>query len=985
VTVLTTEDVLRDEAREIHGHDLKFTPNDLLYREMGTLNSSALCLSGGGIRSAAFALGVIQAFASHPRPRQEDTLANAAPVACADQSLLTTFHYISTVSGGGYIGSWLSAWRLWEPSFRNVWKRLIRQIPGAKSPISWLRSYTNYLTPKVGALSPDTWASAALVIRNLLLNWLVIVTPILALVLFLKMMGTISNSIILWERPLYWKLPWPPSWPIDWNAFPVYVKIIVEFFSSIFGLAFLILALVTALRNRPGFQIASENDFSDRRFLRTTMLWSLISAILLVHCIASDLAGNLLLQCEKEKTQQIGPFTLCLAHALVTSDDGGLFGYSFRWNTPQYKQAQYAGVVVSARSPAVRWNMPRYSKFAYAMSGAVLGAIIYSIAWLIVRPGGHNFDSAWTVSGATYGFLLSISLYVYLIIPDEGVANLPIQFLHLVFLVPWLLLSQVVAEAVFVGGSSYATGSEADREWFGRSSGWYLVIAMFWLTFLFIVFFYQVLVNTLPSVLSATQKWIALLAGISGLITGILGKSSGLASTAYERGGWRSYLERLVLPIAATVFSVAVLIISSTVLDFVLFDDPKVLLIGDQVWQVLIRLAVAFLICALVSLGASYFININRFSLHSIYRNRLIRAFLGASRQRNPNSFTGFDPSDNPSMKALWSARECGNWRPFHVINIALNAVTTSHLAWQERKAASFTVTPLHCGSAILGYRDTKSYGGSGGISLGTAMAISGAAVSPNMGYHSSRAVTLLLTMFNIRLGWWLGNPGPLGDKTYEDDGPTFAIVPILQEAFGLTTDTRRYVYLSDGGHFENLGLYEMVRRRCRLIVVSDAGFDPDFRLEDLSNAVRKIAIDLGIEIRFKRLELLMPRPVDGSDVKAGAECHAIGEIDYSTDGAERTGLLLYIKAGYRSVESAGVRGYANANRDFPHQSTANQWFTESQFESYRALGFEITDDILSRALSERECISVANLENILRCLKRLSWMEKSDCSTLST
>ena len=64
---------------------------------------------------------------------------------------------------------------------------------------------------------------------------------------------------------------------------------------------------------------------------------------------------------------------------------------------------------------------------------------------------------------------------------------------------------------------------------------------------------------------------------------------------------------------------------------------------------------------------------------------------------------------------------------------------------------------------------------------------------------------------------------------------------------FGLTTDDRPYVYLSDGGHFENLGLYEMVRRRCRFIVVSDAGCDPDFVFEDLGNAVRKIAIDLGI------------------------------------------------------------------------------------------------------------------------------------------
>ena len=96
-------------------------------------------------------------------------------------------------------------------------------------------------------------------------------------------------------------------------------------------------------------------------------------------------------------------------------------------------------------------------------------------------------------------------------------------------------------------------------------------------------------------------------------------------------------------------------------------------------------------------------------------------------------------------------------------------------------------------------------------------MAISGAAVSPNMGYNSSPSITLLLALFNVRLGWWLGNPGPEGEKSYPTEGPDFAIKPLIQEAFGLTTDDKPYVYLSDGGHFEDLGLYEMVRRRCRI------------------------------------------------------------------------------------------------------------------------------------------------------------------------
>jgi hypothetical protein len=140
------------------------------------------------------------------------------------------------------------------------------------------------------------------------------------------------------------------------------------------------------------------------------------------------------------------------------------------------------------------------------------------------------------------------------------------------------------------------------------------------------------------------------------------------------------------------------------------------------------------------------------------------------------------------------------------------------------------------------------------GLTLGTAMAISGAAVSPNMGYSSSPSIALLLTLFNVRLGWWLGNPGTAGEKSYRTEGPSFAVKPLVKEALGLTTDDQPYVYLSDGGHFEDLGLYEMVRRRCRFMVVVDAGEDRKFAFEDLGSAVRKIYIDLGVNIEFLQI-----------------------------------------------------------------------------------------------------------------------------------
>ena len=161
------------------------------------------------------------------------------------------------------------------------------------------------------------------------------------------------------------------------------------------------------------------------------------------------------------------------------------------------------------------------------------------------------------------------------------------------------------------------------------------------------------------------------------------------------------------------------------------------------------------------------------------------------------------------------------------------------------------------------------------------------------------------------------------------------------------------YVYLSDGGHFENLGIYEMVRRRCRYIISVDAGADPNYTFADLGNAVRKIAIDLGITIQFYGLTKLKKRPPPGDD-DIGAEhpYSAIGVIDYpAADGGDsKPGMILYIKAGYHGVEDPGIRAYAIENPAFPHQGTIDQFFSESQFESYRALGFEITDGVLSHA-----------------------------------
>ena len=250
-------------------------------------------------------------------------------------------------------------------------------------------------------------------------------------------------------------------------------------------------------------------------------------------------------------------------------------------------------------------------------------------------------------------------------------------------------------------------------------------------------------------------------------------------------------------------------------------------------------------------------------------------------------------------------------------------------------------------------------YGGP--ITLGTALTISGAAASPNMGYHSSPAVTLLMTLLNVRLGWWLGNPAAVQDQWYHRflnglgislntrldprrtvhrrPDPSHSVLPLLNEAFGQTNDEYSYVYLSDGGHFDNLGLYEMVRRRCKVIIVSDASCDPEFKLDDLGNALRKIQNDMGVTIDLREV-LLFPRERKRQKNKY---C-AVGEIRYrDVDGPNASdGILIYLKPALHKREPADVYNHSRSNRHFPHEPTANQWFSEAQFESYRKLGYEL-------------------------------------------
>ena len=157
------------------------------------------------------------------------------------------------------------------------------------------------------------------------------------------------------------------------------------------------------------------------------------------------------------------------------------------------------------------------------------------------------------------------------------------------------------------------------------------------------------------------------------------------------------------------------------------------------------------------------------------------------------------------------------------------------------------------------------------------------------------------MTVFNVRLGWWMGNPKH--EKCWTNHRPKSGLFYLLCELTGNTNDECGYVYLSDGGHFENLGIYELVRRHCRYILVSDASADAGVKLEDLGNAIEKCRTDFGVDIEIDTSQI---RPPAGSR-ESKWHC-AVGRIRYELlqrpgQQPESEGMLVYLKASLTGGE----------------------------------------------------------------------------------
>jgi hypothetical protein len=358
-------------------------------------------------------------------------------------------------------------------------------------------------------------------------------------------------------------------------------------------------------------------------------------------------------------------------------------------------------------------------------------------------------------------------------------------------------------------------------------------------------------------------------------------------------------------------------------------------------------------------------LSVNSNSLHQLYRDRLGQAFL-ITRKVKGAAVDEIDYADAFKLSEIKAA--CA---PYHLINTALNVPGSTFANRRGRNADFFVFSRCYIGSEATGYVDTESAEKIvDGLNIGTAMAISGAAAAPNMGMASIRPLSPTIALLNVRLGRWIRHPEDIALRRARLKGEgerQFWRIPrpphLLYEAFSKTgvsvgqldaKEIRKrhgFVFLTDGGHIDNLGVYELLRRRCKLIIAIDGEADPDFDSGSLVQVERFARIDMNVIIRLNWEPIgirtqAVTTEIKNDQLKEQPGPHvALGSISYPplTSGGEREkGALIYIKASLSGDESDYVIAYKKANPQFPHETTLDQLFSEEQFEAYRALGEHI-------------------------------------------
>jgi hypothetical protein len=823
-----------------------------------------LAFSGGGIRSATFNLGILKAL--------------------HELRLLKHVDYLSTVSGGGYIGAWWCASRArWGKEFPATPRSSQLGIPEQKEmnrepeEVRHLREFSNFLSPRIGFFQSEMW-NAVIAVVSAVLPAVMVASAVMA-VAFLVWLGV--TSLILAEAL---QMPMPqPTWLLAVSGW-----------------------LPTGLANLGWFQ--------------GWLAPGILAVFMIVLHIAFELRWRGLGKAEKSS---IGEQALIHGLLLIGVSAGIFWGWGMlsAWSR-----------TVLPKTPAHPWewatsiNPPQDATFSfdpafspYLFAGPILwigvAVVVLLVRLLIMRIRRENAGLMVTTIDRALSRLLGTALVV--------------AVLAVLWLVGcWINYTdwgaKVPAGGALVSGGVFALL----RNWMGRLGPGKKGGVM------------DMIKPLIPQILAyvAIALWAIWVAAIlAKLIHG------DYSSTAPHYSPW-------------ILFAVALGIVVFAVFAF----DPA------------------------------------QVSMHSFYRNRLSRAYLGASNVNAVDS-RGIAADRNRQTDVRWrddielcalspSAKEVAEdkakpkeedrvytssssgggdepsrVRPLLLVCCAANDLGGDHLGNLSRGSRSAVLSKFGyaIGDHWKSWKDEKKTKGENHktLGLGSAITASAAAFNSNMGSVSmslGAGVTFLCTALNLRLGLWL--PHPLSAK----HGPGIAVGWLfLKEMFGLTNSGLRPkqpdspwtasgtlrqpdddrpvaedVHLSDGAHFENLALYELVRRHCRYIIVSDCGADAEVSFDDFGNAVRRIREDFGVEIEIDL------SPLKPNEARLSKQHVAVGTIYYNPRGDRMdNAILVYFKPSLTGDEPCDIAQYQTRNAAFPHESTGDQFYDEAQWESYRRLG----------------------------------------------
>ena len=836
----------------------------------------ALAVSGGGIRSATFALGVMQALNDVP-PAASANPPPGAPASARLSHLLARFDYLSTVSGGGYVGSFFCS--LFVPGRLDASTARDPKEPGASHEAARLAHEVMANDPP-GRMRIEAEKEAD--------------------------DDAEDDDALLCRQPLAW---------LRENGR----------YLAPTGAGDLVYAMALAIRNWLAIQ-----------YVLATVIVAALSGLMLTRALMVD------------GFYRYGGSTI--DRLIGTSDalpsviaSGLIWGIGIAivmlWSFP-------AGIAFWLVQPGKRQSdadIPRHTSLA-ALGDLAIGLVLTIALPQLLRTRAADHYLAF----ATFFYAIGVHAMLGFGFYEATRRGLSV-IEHRVMLTRELAMSLKCAAFVFLFALADTLALDA--------------------------------YNWLVMHTDAVQRPAALSALLVAAIWGV--RHLSLLFDQKSGSSWRRKIPLDILAgLLAFAIAIAVIVIWATLINWMVWS-------GDEALPVLLdRTSITLLVMiALVTFGMASIVGqfpafINLSSLQSIYGARLTRAYLGASngerlrarmRSEGVTSVKGGSvaeplPSDQLTHRAYYAPDVLA---PLHIINVTVNQTTDSNeqLVQRDRKGLPLAVLPT--GFTIDGRyapfeSDVDARSIERPLTIGQWIGTSGAAVATGLGRTTSRGLSLLMGLANVRLGtWWQSGQGPDARSRESANSPgwmrraaerlfatqSYLLSELTAQFHGLH---RRWQYLSDGGHFDNTGIYELLRpeRKVNLIVACDDGADVEGHFPDLANLVRLARIDFELELEINQeicrdavLGRTFGRPEDLVPGTRSMKCAMLIDVFGIASSTRQRSLrcrILVLKPRVIDGTPLDILQYAAAHPTFPNESTAQQFFDEAQWESYRRLGVTI-------------------------------------------